>query len=206
MLIAFCGIDGSGKTTQIKLMHDYLIKNNIEVFLTKQPTNFYRSYDRFRLYVNREIDVNSNIIYELALLSAADKIRHYETEILPNLDKIVITDRYIYSAYTYFLARGINDIEWLSLINKKIPKPDIVFYIDVPAKIALKRIVERDGKYTKKEETDYELLEKVRENFLTQPWGKNCDYYIIDGTLSLEIVREKIFKILREKMGGKICL
>ena len=173
MLIAFCGIDGSGKTTQINLLKEYLEKEGNPVYLTKQPTNFYRTYDRFRKYVNREIDISdSQIIYELALLSASDKIRHYETEILPNQDKIIISDRYVFSAYSYFIARGINDIEWLKEINKYLPLPSLTIYLDIAPQIAFERIVSRDGKYTKKEETEIDTLSAVRNTFLSQPWGK----------------------------------
>ena len=75
MLIAICGIDGSGKTTQIKKIKDYL-EDKCEVYLTKQPTVFYRSYARFRSYVNGlESD---EIKYELALLSAMDTGSSFE--------------------------------------------------------------------------------------------------------------------------------
>ena len=181
MLIAICGIDGSGKTTQIELLKDYLEKNGEEVYLTKQPTSFYRGYDRFRKYVNREIDsIDTNIVYELALLSASDKIRHYETEILPNSDKIVISDRYVFSAYAYFIARGINDYKWLCEINKHLPLPSITIYLDINPMTAYKRILNRDGGYTKKEETDIGLLTLARDAFLKQPWGYTPNYYIIE--------------------------
>ena len=202
MLIAICGIDGSGKTTQINLLKDYFEKQGKNIHLTKQPTNFYRNYDRFRKYVNREISPNnSNIIFELALLSAADKIRHYETDIRPNAHKIVISDRYVFSAYAYFIGRGVNDIEWLKDINIHLPIPDITIYLDIDPKIAYERIINRDGGYTKKEETDLELLSSVRNVFLKQPWGDIPNYNIIKAeNRSISEIHNEIIEII-ESLG-----
>ena len=198
MLVAICGIDGSGKTTLINLLKDYFENHRKEdVYITKQPTDFYRRYDRFRQYINREVNIESSIIYELALLSATDKLRHYEMEIRPNMDKIIFCDRYVFSAYAYFLARGIKDINWLTEINKLLPLPDITIYIDVDVQQAYQRILSRDGKYTKKEETDMELLARVRKNFLDQPWGANNNYYIVNGNFRSPIeIHEEIKKII----------
>ena len=183
MHIAFEGIDGSGKSTQLELLTGSLKNKTMKpIYRTKQPTNFYRSYDRYRPYVEREISTeDSKIIYELALLSAADKIRHYELEIAPNNDKIVVCDRHVFSAYSYFLARGISDIAWLKSINNFLPLPDITFCIDVAPDEALNRITNRDSSYSR-EETDSEILVTTRNHFLSQPWGANKNYHIVDGS------------------------
>lgn len=203
LLVAICGIDGSGKTTQIKLLNDYLEKKGKKTYLTKQPTDFYRKYDRFRKYVNREIDAHdSKIIQELALLSAADKLRQYETELLPNEDKIIICDRYVFSAYSYFLARGITNISWLKEINKFLPLPTLTIYLDIDPVIALERIISRDGKYTKKEETEIDLLTTVRNIFCNQPWGKTSNYYVINSSArSIDEVHQEIVHIIERYMG-----
>ena len=201
MLIAICGIDGSGKTTQINMLSKYLEEEiNKEVYVTKQPTDFYRKYDRFKKYVNREnCFEEENIVYELALLSAADKMRHYSTEIYPNINKFVISDRYVFSAYSYFLARGVKSIKWLKEINKKLPLPDVTIYIDIPVKTANQRVIQRDGKHAKKEEKDIVLLEKVRKHFLAQPWGTSEKYHIIDAeVLEPEDVHKKIVSIIKK--------
>lgn len=205
MLIAICGIDGSGKTTQINLLKNYIkqsLKN--EVYITKQPTDFYRKYDQFKTFVNREEDYNTlDIVYELALLSATDKLRHYTTEILPNNKDIIISDRYVFSAYAYFLARGIKDIGWLKEINKFVPLPDITIYIDISPKIAYERIVLRDGKFTKKEETDIELLSKVRGFFINQPWGEVPNYHIVQAKLRSQLdIHEEIKLIICNSIAG----
>ena len=64
MLIAVCGIDGAGKTTQIKNIEEYLKKQGKKVFITKQPSNWYRQDKRVRMFLNGEIE-DENIIKEL---------------------------------------------------------------------------------------------------------------------------------------------
>lgn len=197
MLIAFCGIDGAGKTTQINLLKDYLVDKGENVYLTKQPTNFYRQYDRFRDFVEGKIsESDSLILNELALLSSADKLRHYETELKPQLNNIIISDRYVYSGFAYFVGRGITDIEWLKNIFVLVPSPDVTVYIDIPPEVALGRIIKRDGKYTKKEETDVIRLAKVRDCFLAQPWGKSETFHIVDGMQNVSSLHEQIKGII----------
>lgn len=199
MLIAICGIDGSGKTTQIKRLEKKLIQNH-NTYLTKQPTAWYRQDERLRSLLNQEIEETELLLRELALFAASDRLRHIQQEIIPKLNQgyYVLSDRYVFSTYTYFLARGINDINWLKEINKFALKPAMTFYIDVPAEIALERVIARDGQSTKREETNLERMKKVRSYFLQQPWGEEENYYILNGLESPEVIEEEILKRVNE--------
>lgn len=204
MLIAVCGIDGAGKTTQIKAIEEYLTSKRKKVYLTKQPTNWYRQDERVRQFLKGDIS-SELLIKELALFSAADKLRHWQTEIEPKIKEgnIVITDRYLYSAFAYFANRGINDTEWLKQINKFIPEPDIIFFINTNPKIAFERIIKRDGDSAKKEEKDIEFLKKVSNMFKEQPWGKSENYYVIDGNQNPEVVTKDVLDIIKLKVEGE---
>ncbi|MCL1935459.1 MAG: dTMP kinase [Defluviitaleaceae bacterium] len=204
MLISIEGIDGAGKTTQVNMLSDFFrTKLNKMVYITKQPTNFYRSYDRFKSYIYGKIDTeNSKILYELALIAATDKLRHYETEILHNESDIIISDRYIHSTYAYFLARGIEELVWLKEINKFLPMPQFTFYLDINIKEALSRIIKRDNTITN-EEKNLKTMSFVRDNFILQPWGISENYYIIDGggiNNSPEKIHENIVQIILNNM------
>lgn len=202
MIIAFCGIDGSGKTTQLELVWKSL-ENCYKVCKTKQPTNFYRQYDRFRAYVNGEIEGDNLITYELALLAACDKLRHYQIEIEPVMhDHIILSDRYVFSSYAYFTARGIEDIEWLKCINSKLPLPDLTLYIDINPEVALERIVKRDGKSMKKEEKDIYVLKKVRNCFVNKIWGNTENYHVIDGSKGIVEIHQMILGIISNYIKG----
>ena len=74
-LITFCGLDGSGKTTQINRLMSYLREKGYDVFITKQPTEFVRKSEIFRNYM--DTDNHNNFDYRaLSLLCAADRVQH----------------------------------------------------------------------------------------------------------------------------------
>lgn len=201
MLIAVCGIDGAGKTTQIKNIEKYFLSIGNKVHLTKQPTNWYRKDERVKRFLNEEIN-DKDIIKELALFSAADKLRHIHEEIIPKLneDYVVITDRYVFSAYAYFYIRCIKDIKWLKEINRYILEPDITFYIKTNPKVAYKRIIKRDGDNAKREEKDIEFLEKVSDVFEKQIWGETNNYYVINGNEKVDNVKKELIDVIEKKI------
>lgn len=131
------GLDGSGKTTQAALLAEKLAKT-YEVLLTAEPSrgkigSFIRNnclYEQCRLPTEAE-----------ALLFAADRIEHIQTELKPALEarKLIICDRYIYSSLAY---QGDDDLslEWIKTINVRALKPDFSLFIDVPPERVLERL------------------------------------------------------------------
>jgi dTMP kinase len=199
VLIAFCGIDGSGKTTQLRRVQAELeAAMDIEVYTTKQPTNWYRKDPRVQQLMNSESDLEDLLLRELALFSAADRLRHYQTEISPQLEtgSIVLTDRYVHSAYAYFTARGISDMAWLVEINKFVPLPDITIFLDVPVDVAIDRITTRLGTINK-EEINQARMNQIREIFLSQPWGKD-NFHMVDGTQPLASITTDILSYVND--------
>jgi len=196
--VAFCGIDGSGKTTQVKAAHEYLA-TGATVLLTKQPTDLYRNDPDVRSL----LDLRSGgelLTAELALLSAFDRARHIRTTVLPALtgNNCVVSDRYVYSTYSYFMARGITDLAWLKDINRLAPEPDLTIYIDVPPELAAERIIARDGSSRKREELDITRMTTVRRYFVEQPWGHSERFKTIDGTASVDDVTDQVLALLKE--------
>jgi dTMP kinase len=196
--VAFCGIDGSGKTTQVAAAHEYLA-TTADVLLTKQPTDLYRNDADVRALLDMRTG-GALLIAELALLSAFDRARHVRTQILPALagDGCVITDRYVYSTYSYFMARGINDLGWLKDINRLAPEPDLTIYIDVEPQVAATRIIARDGSSRKREELDLVRMTKVRDYFLEQPWGTSERFQVVDGSEPQHEVTAGVLRLLKE--------
>ncbi len=159
--IVFEGIDGSGKTTQLKLLSEYLKKKNLDCVLTKNPTN-----GKIGAILREHYLKNKTSPLADALLFAADRAEQAEAVIRPSLEqgKVVISDRYYYSNWVYQSVEGI-DLDWLVGINKFFPKPDLVFLIDVSPETAIERIKsERAGRMEKFEKT--RTLELLREKYL----------------------------------------
>lgn len=131
------GLDGSGKTTQAKILVKNLTKQGYEALYTAEPSN--GKIGKFiRRYLHGEGRVSSVVE---ALLFAADRFEHVSEEISPALaeGKIVVSDRYVYSSMAYQGASGIN-IDWIRMINGYVLKPDLAIFIDVEPEVVLQRI------------------------------------------------------------------
>lgn len=143
MFIVLEGIDGCGKTTQAKLIYDWLLKTGGKVVLTAEPTkNGIGNFIRELLSTGQKIDPRS-----LALLFTADRNEHLGNFIEPNLREgnIVVSERYYHSTIAYQSAQGV-DRNWLFEINSFARKPDIVLFIDVKPERAIEKIKEKNIK------------------------------------------------------------
>jgi dTMP kinase len=196
-LIAVCGIDGSGKTTQIERLRHHLDSRGVPLLTTRQPTDRYRRDVVVRSALDLDVSFEE-VGEELALLSAFDRARHLREEVLPELARgtCVITDRYVYSTYAYFVARGVRDLTWLMSINRAVPEPDVTLYLDVPPDVAVTRILARDGASQKREELDTSRMARVREIFLSQPWGRSERFRVVDATLGPDEVWQQIWSTI----------
>lgn len=182
------GLDGSGASTQVAMISEYLTSKGYKILVTKEPTNNLIG-GLIRGQLTHEWKSNPEC---LQLLFAADRSHHIEKEIVPALEKgfIVISDRYMYSS----LAFGSIDcdIEWLKSINSKFIKPDVSIILNVPPEVSVERISHSRAGFELFEEKA--KLEKVRASF-DKLAKENSGIVVIDGTLpvnkvSMAIVRE----------------
>lgn len=140
-LITFCGLDGCGKSSMIKMMTEAFTEHGIDFIVTKQPTEEMRNTDIFRTFM----DCPDNSAYEyrsLSLMAAADRIQHINKVIFPALKegKTVICDRYFYSCLANLRARGYTNDEWIYEISESILEPDAAFFLDVSVETAVGRV------------------------------------------------------------------
>ncbi len=141
MFISFEGIDGCGKTTQIKNLEFFLVKKNYEVVTTREPggTEFAEQLREILLYSSHSI----NPVSELFLFEAA-RAHLIQTVIAPALqqNKIVIADRFFDSTTAYQgYGRGldINNINLLNNIASQNIQPDVTFFLNIPLEISFQR-------------------------------------------------------------------
>lgn len=163
-LITFCGLDGCGKSTMIKMLSDHLTKEGYDVLVTKQPTDAMRQTDIFRTFMDNPD--HSNYEYRtLSLMAAADRIQHVNHVIVPALQKgkIVICDRYFYSCLANLRARGYENDSWIYDVSKNIICPDIAFFLDVPTSVALNRVRSRPEE--KDRFVDIELQDRLHDEY-----------------------------------------
>ena len=168
MFITFEGIEGTGKTTQITLLADYLKSINYNVLVTKEPggTEFGQIIRKIILDPNTKFKHNHTEL----LLFFADRAEHVEKVILPALKekKIVLCDRYIDSTYAYqYEGRGIS-IEYIKFLDKMINLyPDLTILFDCNPSIGLSRASKRAA-LDRFEQEELSFHEKVRQGFLNQ--------------------------------------
>ena len=193
--IAVEGLDGSGKSTQAKLLSEYLEKQNIENVLNFEPTASPIGKQIRQILSGRE-KVDSRT---MALLFAADRIEHVtgENGILQNLEKgiSVISDRYYFSSYAYQMVSM--PLDWVIEINavaRSLARPDAHIFIDVSPETCLERIAKN------REGTDIfenkKYLTQTRENFLKiiEKTSKEENVIVIDGNADLETVYSRVIK------------
>jgi dTMP kinase len=137
ILIVFEGTDGTGKSTQLSLLADYLQRKNYPVVMTREPTTGSYGQKIRNLYVKRDTCSPKE---ELELF-LADRKEHVETLINPSLaqGKIVLCDRYFLSTVAYQGALGF-DVEELLARNSFATPPDIALLFHIPLETALQRI------------------------------------------------------------------
>lgn len=194
VLIAFEGIDGSGKSTQAAMLAAWVRRNGPEVVETKEPTNgpfgkrLRESFVTGRLSPQEELECFVN-----------DRREHVRVTIGPALARgaVVIVDRYYYSTVAYQGARGFDAAKVLEMNRAFAPKPDVVFVVDLDPRVALERISSRAGGHDLIENLDEQL--RVRAAFLelakTEP-----HLVVVDGTLGVEAMHARIVDEVRARL------
>lgn len=182
MFIVLEGIDGCGKSTQARMLAEWLEKKGIPVHMTAEPTKTkIGRLIREILSGTEEMDPHA-----LALLFTADRYEHLATDVLPSLSdgKTVICERYYYSTIAYQAAQGV-DRSWIFEINKFALNPDLVIFIDVKPKTAMSR---KEGEEIFEHRS---FLENVYNEYL-----KFADMQRVDGSKDAQTVHEKVKDIV----------
>ncbi len=198
-LVVLEGIDGSGKSTQARLLAWKLKKMGWPVVILREPTRG-KWGRKIRAKAKVEKALNPQEELELFLRDRQDNVKR-SIEPALNQNKIVILDRYYFSTMAYQGARGIEP-DFIRRQNEAFaPRPDAVFILHLPAREGLARILHRRQKDILFEQERY--LEKVEEIF-KRIRGRHI--YHLDATQSKEKINEIIFRrvmsLLRKKLSG----
>ena len=200
--ITFEGGEGTGKSTQAKILYDYLISNNIKTVLTREPGGCEESEAIRKLLVKGSIDKWDSITE--ALLHNAARREHIKRVIQPSLldNKIVICDRFTDSTMAYQgEGQGVN-YQFLTNLIKEVTEniiPNLTFIFDMDIKNSLIRANKRDNNKNRYEKFNNEFHEKIRNYFLSLE-KTNKRYILIDASDSIEniskIILNKLNKII----------
>lgn len=199
MFITFEGGEGSGKSTQAKLLAEHFKKSGKEVILTREPGGTELAEQiRNLLLGNKEIN---DPMTELLLLTAARK-NHIQNLILPALNegKIVISDRFLDSTIVYqgYVKKlDIEKIEKISQIAFDGFSPDITFLIDIDPVIGKERIAKNRTETNHYDQKSIDFHTKIREAYLAIAKQNQARIKLIDGSKSLDEVSVLIQKEIK---------
>src|SRR3990167_7694516 len=207
LFIAIEGIDGAGKTTQARLVSEELAKAN-NVHLTKNPTDGLIG-KLIREVLSGKVDIPPA---SFQYLFSADR-QVQQVEVLKDLKdgKIIITDRYFWSAIVYGIVDredlDFDQVGNLLLVSQGILSmyhqfliPDITIFLDIPMKIALDRL--NDKKIEKEIYENEEKLKKIEKGYKWLINKFKNEFTIIDGTKSEKEITQEIIKIINEKKSS----
>ena len=205
-LIVVDGIDGSGKSTQIRLLGKWLSSKLLPVFMTE-----WNSSGMVKEITSKGKKKGRLTPTTFSLLHATDFADRYERNIFPLLRAgyIVLADRYVYTAYARDIVRGCSQ-KWIHKVYDFAIKPDAAFYFRVPVDIAIERILVGRPKLKYYEAgmdlnlsndpyDSYRIFQsRIIEQYeaMIRPEG----FMVIDGTSGIEeqqlLVRETVMNLL----------
>ena len=209
-LIVVEGIDGSGKSTQLRLLEKWLRFNNFEVFRTE-----WNSSEMVKSITSKGKKKANLTPITFSLLHATDFADRFERNILPLLRAgyFVLADRYIYTAYARDVTRGCNS-NWVRKVYDFALKPDLAFYFRVPIDISMDRILSGRPKLKYYEAgMDLNLSKDVYESYrifqskIIEQYESMVNrekFTVVDATLGIKeqqkIMRENVKQLLPPKM------
>ncbi len=206
-LIVVEGIDGSGKSTQLRLIHRWLEAAGYRVFFTE-----WNSSELVRRAIRRGKKKGLLTPTTFSLLHAADFADRLIYQIMPPLKggMIVLADRYAYTAFTRDVARGV-DPQWVREVYSIAPRPDLALYFRVPIEASLERVLTGRQKLKYYEAgMDLRLANEATESFrifqsrileLYDALTHEFDLKVIDAVRDIDeqqqVVRQLVMDVIR---------
>lgn len=213
MLISFEGIDGSGKSTQVKLLKTHLHARGIEALALREPGGVAMAENIRNLLLKSQSDIHPTA--EL-LLFAASRAELCETLILPALQKgaIVILDRFYDSTTAYQgFGRGL-DLNVIATVNRIAAfglVPALTFYLDIlPEDALLRKFSEKslplafgkdDLPLDRMERSGLEFYQRVRAGYQTLARQEPERFVVLDALKPISELHKEIVSRLHKKLG-----
>ena len=201
LFITVEGADGSGKSTQIEFICEYLERKNIDYIFTREPGETPIS-EKIRAIILDKDNSEMDPVAE-ALLYAASRAQHVNQLIGPALErgKVVICDRFVDSSIAYQgYGRGLGEL--VSVINSyAIGKymPDITFLFELPVEVGLERL---KGSKDRMESQEFEFHKAVSEGYEEIKKNYKSRIIPIDAERSVSAVKDDIISHMDRIIGA----
>jgi len=194
MFITFEGVDGSGKTTQVELLYDYLVNKGYKTIKTREPggTDFGEALRKSLLQPDMHVFPLSELFVIMAI-----RVQHVEEVISPALQdgKIVICDRFIdatcaYQGYGRDMDQGI-----VLTLNRLVTKgimPNLTILLDCNVEEGIKRKTQRDLSMDRFEKEKSFFHSRVRDGYVKLSKEEPGRFFVINGNAGIDEVQERI--------------
>ena len=193
--IVICGVEGSGKGTQINLIKEHF-KGNDNIVFTREPGGTDIAEKIRDIILNENIDPLTE-----AYLFAAARREHIIKKIKPLLEegKTIICDRFVYSSLVYQgLGRNLG-IDFVDRLNRPVIEgfyPDKIIYLDLEPEIGLERIKKNNRETNRLDNEKLDFYKKCREGFLHLANNEPNKFIIINANQS----EEKVFQDIKNNL------
>ncbi|MFP4282944.1 MAG: dTMP kinase [Opitutales bacterium] len=204
-LITFEGSEGSGKSTQLRLIADRFTDAGYDVVVTREPGGT-KLGEEIRHLLKYAEDGNGMFPEAELLLFAASRAQLVREVIAPAIKegKIVLCDRFMDSTTVYQGIGRKMQSEPVHIINQFAVgsiTPDVTVVIDIPAEVGFERIRHRVTDLPDRmEEENIEFYRFVREGYLMLAKALPERFVLVDGSESVEKVEDRIWKMLRKRV------
>ena len=200
--ITFEGIDGSGKSTQIRKLAKFLEDNGFDIIITREPGGSVGGEEIRNLLLQGAVD-RWSAETEILLFTAARR-DHLERIILPALQggKIVICDRFTDSTRMYQGMRGPKLRDLVDKLTKQVINcdPDLTIIIDIDPEISLERAKSRNTAEERFEDFGVDLQKKMRRGFLDLSREFSSRMEVVNGQQSVDELAKEIASLVRARL------
>ena len=193
LLIAFEGLDQSGKQTQSEMLRDRLTEAGRRVHLLSFPD--------YETAIGQEIGraLAGERDYDADLMQLLYVANRYEWR--PRIERaraageVLVCDRYLASSIAYGEAHGL-DGAWLRDIQRHLPQPDVTFLLDIAPDVSARRKTTARDKF----ERDLALLGRVRESYLRQ--ATQAGWVRLDADRDRSLVAADVWANVSSRLGA----
>lgn len=210
VLITFEGLEGSGKSTQAKLLFQSLYEKNFPCVLTSEPGGTPLGEAIRDIFISQEFK-DMTPLSELLLVSSS-RAQHVEKLIRPSLEegKIVICDRFTDASLAYQgFGRGLplNIVREMNSRAAWNVQPDITIYLDIEPSRGLQRIYRRiqelEVPADRIEKEGIEFFQRVREGYLTVSRDEPVRFRVLDAGLEVQVLQKQIYDLVNKELSKR---
>lgn len=209
LLVVVEGTDGSGRTTQIQRLREWLAVESYGVVVSEWNTSSLMSN-----VISKAKEGNLLNATTFSLLYCSDFAYRLENQIIPALKAglVVVADRYIHTAFARDVVRGVSPV-WVRQLYDFAPKPDGIFYLNMNCNALLKRIISTSGLdyYESGRDiglsTDFYDSFKLYQSRIIAEYSKMTEefgFYTINGMHSVNTIQEELRMKIKEMLDSGV--